>query len=240
MADASLRELQARRAALVAKVNGLLNRSSGTSIDSIFAAGLPSMPLDTAALAQQAINRHPMLARARVLQQQSQIMQELARANLVPSPMIMARYGNRGTKDGIYEIGVSVPIPLHLDQRQRGAIRATGEMERMRERETAGAEREIRAMVEETVARIQAARIMWESYQSDLLPQARQAVESSIAGYATGMSHFEQPLLAAQTLQRIEQETLNSELMVRRMLVELEASRGTAAEIAQGKSEFVR
>lgn len=240
MSDAAIREALDRRPALVARLNGLLNRPIGTTFDSLAAAPLSGAPADTLTLVANALADQPELARLRASVQQAEAMRTLATRERVPDPMVMARYGNRGGMEGIYEIGFSMAIPVHAGRRQEAAVRQSSAMLDMRRREVDAMELETRSMVSSMAARLVANERLLRSYDETLLPRARQVVEASLASYVVGQTSLIWVLDAARRLYRLEKERLMYEVMQRRMFVELEQRLGRAATIGTGEATYVR
>jgi len=240
MSTVEINDARERRAALVAKLDGLLNRPVGAPFDSLTVAPLPSAPTDTAALVARALEDQPELARSRASVAQAEAMRELSLKNKVPNPMVMARYGNRGAKPGIYEIGVSIGLPVWSERRQNAEVRQAAAMLDMRRREKSAAELETTSMVGSVVARLRANERLLSAYGTALLPRAKQVVEASSAAYSVGQTSLIMVLDAVRKWHRLQREALEYEVMQRRMFVELEQMLGHAARIADGTASYVR
>jgi len=154
MSTVAITEALDRRNALVAKLNGLLNRPVDAPFDSLTVAPLPSAPTDAASLIARALEDRPELSRLRATVAQAETMRRLAMSDRIPNPMVMARYANRGSMDGLYEVGMSMILPVRPDRRQNAAIREAAAVLDVRREETSAAELETRTSVSSLVAEL--------------------------------------------------------------------------------------
>lgn len=217
--------MEAMRQVALARLGGLLNREfDSTTVPAILprfpAAVPPREVLEAAALAAR-----PMLRAGEADLVAAEADRALAYRELIPDLEVGLQYGQQGATGAPERmlslmLGVSVPI---FARRRQLPMRA--EAEAM----TAMTAAELAAMRADTRARVATAHAEWirtrnlqRLYRTAVLPQARAAVEASLAAYRVGAVNLMTLLDDQSTVNRYEQELAALEAMEGIVLAELE------------------
>ncbi len=190
----SILELQQQRieqeqATRAGELNALLNRPPMSPL------GRPDdlvlSPFDQAldSLVLLAAQHAPMLERDRIMIDRAQLSVESARLEFRPDFAISGGYYYMGAMPAMYEFRFDVKVPL---QRER---RAAAVAEQMRTVDAARSTYEstrlsLQGRLQEDYQMASTSRRLAELYRDTVLPQARLALESSMASYQTGAVDF--------------------------------------------------
>lgn len=187
--DLQLERVGQERSTREGELNALLARPAGTPV------GVPDvlrlMPFDVSleSLVAAARERAPMLRRDQIMIDRSRLAVDAARKEYMPDFAVTGGYYNQGTMPPMYEFRFDVKIPL---QRARRAAAVAERLSSVDEaRNTYDSTRwtlqsRIQADYQMALTSARLARL----YQEIVLPQARLALESSMASYQTGAVDF--------------------------------------------------
>ena len=181
-------DLEAERAALVAALNGALDRSGAASLGPVTAlptVTVPADPWEDAVLASSAAVAEK---RAEVAAAERRL--DLGRTALRPDFTTGAAVGLRGGFDPVVTLRFGIELPLWRNKKERPLIRAA-------EHELETARAELRTA--EAAARSDAARLRadWERtgkqivrYREAVLPQSSSAIDAARSSYLAGRGDF--------------------------------------------------
>jgi len=190
--DRELR-LRGRREAVAAELNALLNRPAANAVTLPVQppnASLPELPA-VSDLLDEAVDSRPLLARQRELLAAARDRVDLAKRDYYPDFRLGAAYGFRDARDRVsgktlpdfLSLMFSFSVPIHAGSRQSKAVEQRSS-ELGRQRALLGdALRSVEAEISASHARYRSAREQARLFQQGILPQARQTVESMLAGY---------------------------------------------------------
>jgi cobalt-zinc-cadmium efflux system outer membrane protein len=229
-AQADRQELLQRRQVAVDE----LERLAGGPVDSDGLAALPlpePSPLPafeslTAALAQGA----PSVLAAKALEPAGESEAALARKNFKPDFVVGARYRHNDMSMGggdflTATFGLTLPF-FHRKNRYQPALQEALDLLESARMETQDARVEARYDLAEAYQQALRDQRVYQLDQGGLLIQARQAYESSLAGYAVGKVDFSTLLTALTNLYAYQAETLSAQAGYQRARARMEAVAG--------------
>ena len=197
--DRELR-LKGQRTAVQATMNSLLDRPSYLAITMPEQPGNDRLPPlgDETVLLEQAVAARPLLAARREQVEASRKRVDLAQRDYYPDLRLGAAYGFRQTHDRItgqplpdfLSLQLSINVPLYANSRQSKAIEQRSSELSQRKFLLNDALREVESSISRYYAGYVAARDQVLLFQTAIVPQAQQTVESMLAGYQVNRVDF--------------------------------------------------
>lgn len=172
------------------EINALLNRPLGGAIEAPLDMPIGEMPATLDRMLAQARTNAPILAREQKNIERSELAANLARKDYYPDYTLSGGYFNQGAMPPMYQFRVDFKLPAYFWRNQRAAVN---------ERESAAAEARhdyeavsvgIQARVRDDYAAAETARKLVDLYEKSVIPEAKLALESSLASYQTGALDF--------------------------------------------------
>jgi outer membrane protein TolC len=190
----SVLELQAQRieqqqTTRVGDLNALLNRPPGSPLGRPDDLTLTPFDETLDALVAAAAEHAPMLQRDRIMIDRSKFAVASAQQEYKPDFAVSGGYYYMGAMPPMYEFRFDIKVPLQRDRRaaavaeqlrSAGAARSTYESTRL----------SLQARLQEDYQMVSTSRQLARLYRDTVLPQARLALESSLASYQTGAVDF--------------------------------------------------
>lgn len=218
--------LERDRVAALARLNGLLNRPSNTPVPATLAFdvnALPPLPELQAALAERA----PAVRRDEQTIRRGEQTLALAKKEVLPDFAVsFTSQRLAGDMPWMYGVDVMVKLPLFWQRKQRPMIaEAAAALEsgrRMRENTIAMAS----SGIAEEHERATTSQQLMELYGDSVLPQARLALESSLASYEVGAVDFLSVLMNFSTLLNYEVSYEQQQAMYHEALARIEPLAG--------------
>ena len=130
-----------------------------------------------------------------------------ARRELLPDFQVGIAYQQRSAFPNMVSLMVGVSLPVFAGSRQLPARREMAAMQQMTSAEQLSLRNETTAQVIETRARAERDRDLGRLYRNEILPQARAAVQSALAGYRVGKVNYMTLIDNQMTVTRYEIET---------------------------------
>lgn len=220
------RMLERDRTAALARLNGLLNRPSTTPVPVTLAFEVRPLPALTELQAALA-DRAPAVRRDEQAVRRGEQALALAKRDVMPDFAVTFR-SQRFASDMPWMWGadVMVRVPLYLGRKQRPMIveaaAALDSSRRMREDTIAMAA----AGIAEEYERAETSRQLMTLYGDSVLPQARLALESSLASYEVGAVDFLSVLISFSTLLNYEINYEQQQAMYHQALARIEPMAG--------------
>jgi len=221
--------LRKRKVELVADLNTLRNRPVGDSVDLPATFDMPEIPIDEARLLELAKTSNPDLRREEDAVRQRETALALAKKLILPDFQIGGAYKVRenppsgGERPDFFSATVGITLPLWHGRKQDKEVEAS-----VRELSSAKSGYEnawnaVRNRLREIAADIAAQRETLSLFDTGLLPQARESVNSSRAAYEVGQVEFSSVLLGQIALyrQEIDREKSAESLRIRTSELEL-------------------
>jgi len=214
---------------LVADLNTLRNRPVTDPVELPAAYDLPEIPYDESQLLELAKTTNPDLRREGDAVRQRETALALARRQILPDFQIGGAYKVRedpstgGERPDFFSATVGITLPIWHGRKQDKEVEAS-----VRELSSAKSRYEdawnaIRNRLKEIAADIAAQRESLSLFDTGLLPQARESVNSSRAAYEVGQVEFASVLLGQIVLyqQEIDREKTAETLGIRTSELEL-------------------
>ncbi len=199
--------LRQDRVAGAARLNTLLGREAMAPVDAL------ELPVDTVPLPPQDSlvvlalqNRGALRAGAeRVAVADASLA--AARRGVLPDFQVGLAYQQRPAFPDMVSLMIGVSLPVFAGSRQLPARREMAAMQQMATAEQLSLRNETTASVIETRARAERDRNLERLYRNEILPQARAAVQSALAGYRVGKVNYMTLIDNQMTATRYEIET---------------------------------
>lgn len=212
-------ELEARRRALTAQVNGLLHRAPQAPLPPTpeMLALEPSPPVPAAAL-----EARPELAAMEARVEAADARVQLAHRAWLPDFELMASYGTMWMEDEHrFMVGLSVELPLQQAPRRAQVAEAEAMARRMRY-EQARARHEVASELEMERQMLAATTQRAALLRERLLPAARSRLESLRAAWIAGRAEFEALIEAERSLRdaELKRHEAEAEVLERRASLE--------------------
>lgn len=224
--------LRKRNVELVADLNTLRNRPVADPVELPAAYDLPEIPYDESHLLELAKASNPDLRREEEAVRQGETALSLARKQILPDFQIGGAYKVRedpsagGERPNFFSATVGITLPLWHGRKQGKEVEAS-----VRDLSSAKSRYEdawnaIRNRLQEIAADISAQSETLSLFDTGLLPQARESVNSSRAAYEVGQVEFASVLLGQIALYQQEIDREKSAAMLRIRISELELALG--------------
>jgi len=211
--DTQLVRYEQERTAKEAEINALLNRTGAGHIEIPEDVPLGGMPPPLDELLAKAREHAPMLARDRAAVQGSELAVNLARKDYYPDYTLSGGYFNQGGMAPMWQARVDFKLPAYFWRKQRAAVNeqeaAAGQARHAYEATATGVESAIR----EQYSAAEASRKLIDLYEKSVIPEARLAYESALAGYQAGRGDF--TALFASFTSVVDYELMDHEEMMR-------------------------
>jgi len=179
-----------QREARQIEINALLNRPQAgpIQIPGDMTAGPPPPPLGD--LLAQARAHSPLAARDRDVVQGSELTARLARKNYTPDYTVSGGYFNQGGMPPMWQARVDFKLPAYFWRKQRPAVAEEEAGASQARHEYAATLLEIEAGIREQYSTAESAHKLVDLYERSVIPEARLAYESALAGYESGRADF--------------------------------------------------
>ncbi len=200
--------LDAKRAVLVAQMNGLMHRPPESPLPPPPAElDLPPLePTNSAQLQRQALAQRPELKARRSELRAREVSRELADRESYPDFGVMASYSSMWEMpEHQWMLGFSVNLPIQLGRRKAAVAASEARIAEV-EAKLMGQSDEIRVEVEEARQRVLEAAAVVRLYRERLMPAARAQIEAARAAYVTGNGMFQSLIEAERSLRSVELE----------------------------------
>lgn len=227
--------LRQQRISLAATLNYLLYRPAGTQVSPPAALPLPKVTLTTAELAVLARDNRPQVKSLAALAEKGRAANRLAHKEFWPDMNLSFEYMfreqvvNGMTSDpgyNMFSLGLTFNLPLQRERRR--AVQAESSSE------TAMATDELNALhntidftITDSLSQMERRIRLIELYESGIIPQAEQSLESALIGYRVNKVDFLTLLDGRVTLFNYERELYESQAEYLMALARLEAAVGT-------------
>ena len=187
--DLQLERVRQERATREGELNALLVRPVGTPVGEPEDLQLTALDVSLESLVAASQANAPMLKRDQIMIARSQLAIYAARKEYKPDFGVSGGYYYMGSMPPMYEFRFDVKIPLQRARRQAAVAEQLSTAEQARS--TYDSTRlDLQARIQEDYQMASTAGRLAQMYRDTVLPQARLALESSIASYQTGRVDF--------------------------------------------------
>ena len=172
------------------ELNALLNRPPGEPIEAADEIAPKPLPMSLDQMLAHARTQSPMLSREQKLVERSQLAANLARKDYDPDYTVSGGYFNQGGMPPMWQFRMDFRLPAWFWGKQRAAVaeQTFALSDARHSYEAAGVDLQARIRENYTVA--DTALRLTDLYQKSVIPEARLALESSLASYRTGNVDF--------------------------------------------------
>lgn len=213
-----------------ARLNALLARDAATPIDRLELPD-PGIELPAAdSLIARALAARPALVAGAERVAAAQAALSAARRELYPDFQIGIQYQQRPLFPNMMSLMVGINLPIFAGSKQLAMRRRMAAMSAMSRAELTNLRNETAARIIEMRARAVQDRNLVRLYRVSIVPQARAAVQASLAGYRVGRVTFMQLIDNQMTVNRYETEGYRLAADYQQALGELEALVGQELE----------
>ena len=187
--ELQLERVRRERATREGELNALLNRPATAAAGRPDDLQLVPFDADLTTLVSAAVDHAPMLRRDQIMVDRSQIAVDAARRDFKPDFALTGGYAFMGAMPSMYEVRFDVKVPLQRARRVAAVteqLRTADEVRSAYDATRLTLQGRLREDFEEAASSARLARL----YRETVLPQARLALESSLASYETGTVDF--------------------------------------------------
>ena len=183
-------QYEQERTARQIEINALLNRPQGGPIEAPPDIAAGPMPAPLEEMLAQARANSPLMSRGRDTVQGDELEASLARKDYAPDYTVSGGYFNQGGMPPMWQARVDFRLPAYFWRKQRPAVAEREAGASQARHAYAETWVEIEAGVREQYSVAEAARRLVDLYEKSVIPEARLAYESAMAGYEAGHGDF--------------------------------------------------
>src|SRR6516165_4720298 len=187
--DLQLERVRQERATREGELNALLARPANSPVGEPDAMQLTAFELSLDSLVAAAQAHAPMLRRDQIMIDRSQLAVDAARKEYKPDFALSGGYYYMGAMPAMYEFRFDVKVPLQRARRAAAVAEQLSTVEQARQTYDStrlGLQGRIQEDFQMAATSVRLARL----YRDTVLPEARLALESSLASYQTGRVDF--------------------------------------------------
>jgi outer membrane protein TolC len=170
-------------------LNGLMSRPPTSPLARPDDLALVPFAYEVDALLTTAEAHAPMLQRDRVMTDRSLLAVDAARREYKPDFSMSGGYAYQGAMPSMYEFRIDVTVPLRRDRRAAAVAEQLSSLDAAR-RTYDSSRLAIQERLQEDYQMASTSARLATLYRETVLPQARLALESSLASYQTGAVDF--------------------------------------------------
>jgi cobalt-zinc-cadmium efflux system outer membrane protein len=187
--DLQLERVRQERATREGDLNVLLARPAGRPLGAPESLQLTAFDVELDALVASAEAHAPMLRRDQIMVDRSRLAVDAARRDFKPDFAVTGGYYYMGSMPPMYEVRFDVKLPLQRARRAAAVAEQLSTVEQARS--TYDSTRlTLQSRIQEDFQMASTAVRLARLYRDMVLPQARLALESSMASYQTGRVEF--------------------------------------------------
>jgi outer membrane protein TolC len=183
-------QFEQERQAKQIEINALLNRPQGGPIEIPGEIEAGPMPAPLEEMLAQARAHSPLVGREKDTLKGTELSASLARKDYAPDYTVSGGYFNQGGMPPMWQARVDFKLPAYFWRKQRAAVTEQEADASQARHEYAATLVEIEARIREQYSVAEAARRLMDLYEKSVIPEARLAYESALAGYQAGRGDF--------------------------------------------------
>jgi outer membrane protein TolC len=187
--DLQLARIRQERATREGELNALRAQPVGTPVGRPDDLVLTDFDLSLQSLVSSATAQAPMLKRDQIVVERAQLAVASARQEYKPDFTVSGGYFNMGSMSPMYEFRFDVTLPLRRARRDAAVAEQVSTVQETRQ--TYEANRlDLQSRIQQDYEMATTSLRLAQLYRDTVLPQARLALESSMASYQTGAVDF--------------------------------------------------
>lgn len=188
--ETRLVNLARERGAREAEINSLLNRRPGSPL----ARPAEIQPKDTVILLDDlyaaARENSPMLRRDQKMIERTELALNLARKDYYPDYVLSGGYFNQGRMADMWQFRVDFKLPAYYWRKQRAAVAEQAQSVSQTRRTYEATNQALHFRIKDDYLMFTTSNRLMKLYGQTVIPQAKLALESSLASYETGTIDF--------------------------------------------------
>jgi outer membrane protein, heavy metal efflux system len=198
--ETQLLRYEQERTAKEIEINALLNRPQGGRIEVPLEMEVGELTASLDDLLAHARAHAPMLAREVKMIERNELAANLARKDYYPDYTIAGGYFNQGGLPPMWQFRVDFKVPAYFWRKQRSMVNEQAFLVSEARRNFEVADVSIQARIRDDYTTATTARRLVDLYSKAVIPQAKLALESSVASYETGTLDFLSLFMNFQTV----------------------------------------
>lgn len=224
--EARLLRMERDKHSQEAEINSLLDRDPSSPLARPVDMNEPPPPAMIEEWLIRAQQNAPELLRERKMVEREELAARLARRQYWPDYRVSAGYFNMGSMPSLYEFSIDVNVPVYFRQKQRvGVTEQLYALNQARHNYQA-VNRALGLHIKNEHLRAETSFRLAKMYKETVIPQAKLAVESSLASYEAGAVDIMSFLSNYTLLVQAEMTQLDEMLNIRLALARLEELTG--------------
>ncbi|MCX5887780.1 MAG: TolC family protein, partial [Proteobacteria bacterium] len=180
--------LKQQKETIKAELNSLLNRLPQSPLPDPPAIEITPASLSLEKLQEIALDKSPRLKRLAQMIEKNKVAYSLAKKDYYPDFDVAVSYGQRNDsrlvdRADMVSASVSIPLPLWYKNKQDKKVEETHCSVNVAQAEHVAAKNEIFYRIKDLTAKEEKQKALIDLYRTGIIPQARQSLDSAIAGY---------------------------------------------------------
>jgi outer membrane protein TolC len=173
-----------------AEINSLLNRRPENSIRLPEKTNPAELRISLEELRRRARSDAPPIRREQKMIERNESALNLARRDYYPDYTLAGGYFNQGGMPPMYQVRVDLRLPAYFWRKQRAALNEQVDLVHAARRDYEAEQQALTYRVQEDYTAAQTSWRLMDLYRQAVIPEARLALESSVASYETGTLDF--------------------------------------------------
>ncbi len=218
-----LRQMEGSTAGVI---NSILNRPYDSPLGNPADFELSNFPYNLDELEELALQNSPELKRIERIRERDEMGLTYAKLQYLPDFSLTFGYGERGALDGLWTVMVGIELPLYFFRKQAYGVREARANFTSSKEAYMNVKRNLESEIKSRYLELTTSKKLIDLYRNAIIPQARGALESSMAGYSAGNVDFLTMITNAITLLDYEIEYLRKVTEYEKAIAKLEALTG--------------
>jgi len=187
--------LKQQKETIKAELNSLLNRLPQSPLPDPPEIEITPVSLSLEKLQEIALDKSPRLNRLAQMIEKNKVAYSLAKKDYYPDFDVAVSYGQRNDsrlvdRADMVSASVSIPLPLWYKNKQDKKVEETHCSVNVAQAEHVAAKNEIFYRIKDLTAKEEKQKALLDLYRTGIIPQARQSLDSAIAGYRVNKVDF--------------------------------------------------
>ncbi|HUT84175.1 MAG TPA: TolC family protein [Thermodesulfobacteriota bacterium] len=187
--------LKQQKETIKAELNSLLNRLPQSPLPDPPEIEITPASLSLEKLQEIALDKSPRLKRLAQMIEKNKVAYSLAKKEYYPDFDVAVSYGQRNDsrlvdRADMVSASVSIPLPLWYKNKQDKKVEETHCSVNVAQAEHVAAKNEIFYRIKDLTAKEEKQKALLDLYRTGIIPQARQSLDSAIAGYRVNKVDF--------------------------------------------------
>ena len=187
--------LKQQKETIKAELNSLLNRLPQSPLPDPPEIEITPVSLSLEKLQEIALDKSPRLNRLAQMIEKNKVAYSLAKRDYYPDFDVAVSYGQRNDsrlvdRSDMVSASVSIPLPLWYKNKQDKKVEESHCSVNVAQAEHVAAKNEIFYRIQDLTAKEEKQKALIDLYKTGIIPQARQSLDSAIAGYRVNKVDF--------------------------------------------------